>query len=226
MGFIAKLRIVTLGTVNDLLDKTIDLNSPSVIRQYTRDLEDALDRMKNEAVVQAGNVRTLQREKVELDGNIKTTEATIQKLIAGGHEDLARPKAADLIRMRSKFADADGNIAAAVKSSHDIDVAVANLETKHAAMVDRVRELERLDRDTKSRNDAAKALTAAGRLVQGGADISVDDVESRMRASNDVAQERFSRAMSDSAVTEDPDTTAAVDDVLSEFKAKKEATAG
>src|SRR5258708_40052018 len=98
-GFIAKLRVVTLGTVHDLLDKAIDLNSPSVIRQYTRDLEDALDRMKQEAVNQAGTVRTLQREKVELGDRIKTTEATIQRLVQQGHEDLARPKAADLVRM-------------------------------------------------------------------------------------------------------------------------------
>jgi len=226
MSFLAKLRVITLGSINDLLDKAIDLNSPSAIRQYTRDLEDALDRMKNEAAVQAGTVRTLQREKTELDSHIKTTEATIQHLVQAGHEDLARPKAADLVRMRAHFAQADGNIATAQKSSHDIDVAVSNLEAKHAEMVDHVRELERLDRDTKARNAAATTLTAAGRLVKTGADISVDDVESRMRANNDVAQERFTRAIGDSAVQENPETTAAVDDVLAEFKKKETASAG
>lgn len=219
-GFLAKLRVVTLGNVHDLLDKAIDLNSPSVVRQYTRDLEDALDRMKSEAAIQAGGVRTLEREKVELESRIKTTEATIKHLIEAGHEDLARPKAADLVRMRAHFSDADPNIAAARKSSHDIDVAVANLEAKHAEMVDHVRELERLDRDTKSKRLAATTLAAAGRLVKSGADISVDDVESRMRASNDVAQEQFQRALGDTAVQEDAETGAAVDDVLAEFKKK------
>lgn len=225
MSFLAKLRVVTLGNVHDLLDKAIDMNSSSVIRQYTRDLEDALDRMKNEAAVQAGTVRTLQREKVELEGRIKTTEATIRNLMDSGHQDLARPKAADLVRMRARFGTYDGDIATAVKSSHDIDVAVANLEAKHASMVDRVRELERLDRDTKARNSAATTLAAAGRLVKGGADISVDDVESRMRRGNDVAQERFSRAMGDATVQEDPNTSADIDGVLAEFK-KKETAAG
>src|SRR6266481_1935672 len=138
-GFLAKLRVVTLGSVHDLLDRAIDLNSPSVIRQYTRDLE--------------------------------------------------RPKAADLVRMRAKFAGADENIEHAKKASVDIDVAVSNLEGKHAAMVDRVRQLEQLDRDTKAKNSAASALAAAGRLIQGGADISVDDVQQRMARNNDVAQE-------------------------------------
>ncbi len=224
-GFLAKLRVVTLGSVHDLLDRAIDLNSPSVIRQYTRDLEDALDRMKSEAAVQAGTVRTLQREKGELEGRIKTTEVTIQHLVQAGHEDLARPKAADLVRMRAKFAGADENIEHAKKASVDIDVAVSNLEGKHAAMVDRVRQLEQLDRDTKAKNSAASALAAAGRLIQGGADISVDDVQQRMARNNDVAQERFTRALGETAVQEDSETTAAVDDVLAEFKAPKVAAA-
>jgi len=225
MSFLAKLRVVTLANVHDLLDKAIDLNSPSVIRQYTRDLEDALDRMKNEAAVQAGTVRTLQREKIELDGRIKTTEVTIQHLVEGGHSDLARPKAADLVRMRAHFAEADGNIATAQKSSHDIDVAVANLEAKHAEMVDHVRQLESLDRDTKAKEDSKRALAAAGRLVQGGADVSVDDVESRMKRRNDIATEGFNRALGDAAVQENPETSAAVDDVLAEFTKKKDAFA-
>jgi phage shock protein A len=225
MSFLAKLRVVTLGNVHDLLDKAIDINSPSVIRQYTRDLEDALDKMRSEAANQAGTVRTLKREKVELEARIKTTEATIQRLIEGGHSDLARPKAADLVRMRGRFGMYDGDIANAEKASHDIDVAVANLDAKHTAMVDRVRELERLDQDTKARNSAATTLAAAGRLVKGGSDISVDDVESRMRRSNDVAQERFNRAMGETAVQEDSETAAAVDDVLKEFAKKKDAFA-
>jgi phage shock protein A len=224
-SFLSKLRVVTLANVHDLLDKAIDMNSPSVIRQYTRDLEDALDRMKNEAAVQAGTVRTLQREKTELDDRIKTTEATIQHLVEGGHSDLARPKAAGLVRMRARFAEADGNIAAAKKSSQDLDIAVANLEAKHATMVDRVRELERLDRDTKAKEDSKRILAGAGRLVQGGANISVDDVESRMRQRNDVATEGFNRALNDVVVQEDTETSAAVDDVLAEFTKKKDAFA-
>ena len=217
-SFLSKLRVLTLGSINDLLDKAIDLNSPTVVRQYTRDLEDALDRMKNEAVVQAGTVRTLQREKLELDARIKTTEATIQHLVQAGHPDLARPKAADLVRMRTQFAQADPGIETATKSSHDIDQAVANLEVKHNEMVARVHELERLDRDTKSRNAAATALNAAGKLIQTGASISVDNVEQRMRSNNDEAQERFNRALGETAIQEDPAASAAIDDVLAEFK--------
>ncbi len=223
-GFLAKLRVVTLGSVHDLLDRAIDLNSPSVIRQYTRDLEDALDRMKSEAAVQAGTVRTLQREKGELEGRIKTTEVTIQHLVQAGHEDLARPKAAELTRMRAKFAGADENIEHARKASTDIDIAVSNLEGKHAEMVSRVRELEQLDRDTKAKNSAASALAAAGRLIQGGSDVNVDDVQSRMKASNDVAQEKFARALGESAIQEDAETAAATDAVLAEFRQGKVAS--
>jgi len=217
-GFLAKLRIITLGNVHDLLDKTIDLNSPSAVRQYVRDIEDALDTMKDQAVTMAGTVRTLKREKGETDLRIKTLEGTIQHLVAAGHEDVARPKATELVRLRQQFAQADANIATAQNSANDIDSAVAKLDAKHADMVARVHELERLDQDTKAKNEAARAMTAAGKLLQGGSNISVDDVESRMRKQNDVAQERFSRALGDTAVQEDADTAAAVDNVLAEFK--------
>ena len=129
-----------------------------------------------------------------------------------------------MTRMRTKFAGADQNIEHAQKASHDIDVAVANLEAKHSEMVSRVRELEQLDRDTKAKNLAAQSLNAAGRLIKGGADVSVDDVQARMRAANDVAEEKFTRALGESAIQEDTETAAAVDSVLNEFRQSKVAS--
>lgn len=216
-SFISKIRTVTLGTVHDLLDKAIDLNSPSALRQYTRDLEDALDRMRNEAAIQAGQVRTLDREIGDLTSKVALGKATIVKLQETRHDDLARIKATEVVRMQSQLDEAKRNIAAQGAASTQLDTAVRLVEAKHTEMVAQVRRLESMDRDTKAKEQTAQALSAAGRLVSGGSDISIDDVQQRMAARNDVATEKFNRAMGDVKVTEDADTTADVDALLKEL---------
>jgi phage shock protein A len=215
-----KLRVVTLGAAHDLLDKAIDLDSPSAIRQYVRDLEEALDRMRNEAAVQAGGIRTLEREIGDLQSKIETGKQTIIKLREGGHDDLARPKAAMVVTQQRTLESDQNNLTGMKNGLASLDAAITQVDSKHQDMVARVRELERMDRDTKAKEQTASALHAAGRLVSGGADMSVDDVQKRMQERNDVATEKFNRAMGSVQTTEDPDTTAAVDDLLDSLAPK------
>jgi len=212
--FIQKLRTVTLGTVHDLLDKAIDLNSPSALRQYVRDLEDALDRLKNEAAIQAGQIRTLTREQGDLQTRINIGKVAAAKYLATNRSDLARLKASEVLRAQQ---DLDRNIAqleTQKQTSAGLDAAVAKLEARHEEMVANVRRLESLDRESKAKEQAAASLTTAGKLVSGGVDINVDDLQSRMQARNDVATEKFNRAMGDVHVDSDPEHEAQVDDFL------------
>ena len=217
-GFLQKLRVVTLGSVHDLLDKAIDVNSPSALRQYVRDLEDALDRMRTEAAIQAGQIRTLTREKTDLENRIETTKATAKKLVEAGHEDLARPKAADILRMQKDLERTTENLETQKVTSAKIDKAVGDLDAKHTDIVYHVRELERLDRDSKAKEQAASSLAAAGRLVGGGVDLSVDDIESRMKERNDVASAKFDRAVGNVNTPTDPEHEAKVDELLASLK--------
>ncbi len=223
-GFIAKLRTVTLGTVHDLLDKAIDMNSPSALRQYTRDLEDALEKMTSDAAIQAGTVRTLEREKGDMEHHIETDKLAIVKILASAapqKEDLARMKGAEIVRLQKQLESNIQNLAGQRESSAAIDKALAGLQAKHQDMVSRVRELERLDRDTKAKEAVAKSLQQAGRLANSGADISVDDIESKMRARNDIAGEKMSRALGAMHTEEDPTTAGEVDALISSLRPKE-----
>jgi phage shock protein A len=217
-GFLQKVRLITLGNVHDLLDKTIDLNSPSALREEVRELEAALDYMRVEAATQCGQVRTLTREKADLESRIETTKATAKKLVDAGHADLARTKAADILRMQVDLQRTTENLDTQTKTSAQIDIAVRNIDVKHTEMVSRIRTLERLDRDSKAKEATAKALSAAGRLVAGGADLSVDDIESKMRARNDVASAKLDRAMGDVQEAPDPEHEEKIDDLLNSLK--------
>ena len=223
-GLIAKIRIVALGAAHDLLDKTIDLNSPSAIRQYVRDMETALDKLRGEAAIQAGQVRTMNRELGDLKHNIETETELVKKILANPtpNNDLARKKGAQIVEWQKEVPTREQELEDQKKASVAIDDAVAKLDAKHTQMVQRVRELERIDRQSKAKEQAASSLQAAGKLVSDGSGISIDSIEEKMRARNDVASEKFDRAMGSVAIEDDPTKEADVDDFLNSLKAPAE----
>lgn len=214
MAFLAKFRTLILGTANDLLDKQIDLNSPTMLRQYVRDLEDALSKMQDESIRQEASVRTMTRELSDSQTAIDVKKAKITALMSAQKTDAARAIGTDVLALQSSVDRKKTDLANQVQSSNALNNAVTNLDQKHTQMMSRLRELESLDRDTKIKEQSASALNAASKLVSGGADISVDDIESKMRRNNDVAQTRFDRAMGGVQVEEDPDHAQQVDDLL------------
>jgi phage shock protein A len=229
MSFGQKLRLVVLGNINDLLDKTIDLNSPAALRQYVRDLEDATARMRDEATKQDGQLRILRREASDLQSVIETAKAITQKILAGNDANktaIATAKASEIVGMQTRLAEKQDAIKTQEATSAKLDAAVASLDHKHSEILSRVRELERMDRDSKAKEAAATAVQAANKLVSGGADISVDDVQQRMRDRNDQASAKFDRAMNDGVggtfPQPDPTLKAAVDDLLKELSPKEE----
>jgi phage shock protein A len=195
-GFLQKLRVVTLGAAHDLLDKEIDANSPSAVRQYCRDLEDAMGKMNTEIAAQDGGLRTLTREYQDLGNQIESQKKEVKAiLIADPNSQAARMKAANIVEETTHFTKMGTDITdqqtvvAKLKESADL------LNAKHQLMVARVRELERLDMDTKAKHQAASALTQANAALGFDGNQSVDDVEQRMRRHNDVASAEFDRAL-------------------------------
>lgn len=220
-SFLQKLRTVTLGTAHDLLDKAIDLNSPSALRQYVRDLEDAMDKLRSEAAVQAGQVRTVTREIGDLQHQIETGTNAARLFQEQGKMELAKAKASLVVQAQSRLEGAKLQLATQQQTSQQLDIAVQKLEARHTEMVQNVRRLESMDRTTKANEAAARSLSQAGKVVSGGADISIDDIETRMQARSDVASEKLQRAMGAVELPEDPEHDAAVDSLLASLKPSK-----
>lgn len=196
--FLSKLRVVTLGTAHDLLNQVIDSNSPSAMRQYVRDLESAIDKLKTEAATQDGQIRILNREKSELDSKIATDKQTISKLMVSTQpnaKEIAKGKAAVVIQNQKQSDQYVQDIQVQTEAAAKLNATIVTLDNKHTLMVSRVRELERLDRDSKAKESAASALKNAGSLIDSGNDISIDDVENKMRSRNDVASAKFDQAL-------------------------------
>lgn len=217
---IQKLRTVTLGTVHDLLDKAIDDNSPSALKQHVRDLEQALHEMRDNAAVQAGQLRTAIRRRSELTDRLEIEKSQITQILAGDSpvkEQLARNKAELVVSLQRQIADLAEEEKIQQQNSTALDKAVLELEGRYQSLTMRLRDLERVDRDSKAKEQAASALQTAESLLGNSATASVDDVEDRIKTRSDIAGERFDRAVR-SMDTNAHDDAAAVDTLLAQLR--------
>jgi phage shock protein A len=228
MTVFSKIRLITLGNVHDLLDKVIDANSSSAIRQHVRDLETALSELQNTAAVAAGQVRTLNREKGDLEAKKQHVDGVIKQLLQSDNpskETFAKQQAVQGQALKQQIDAMAQSLVEQTQTSKNLDEAVAALDRSHTQWVSRLRTLEVLDRGTKAKEQAADVLKSAGSTASAGVDLSADDIESRMRARGDVADEKFSRAM-DSVSAADPANSGEADDYLASIKATMQQPAG
>jgi len=217
-GIFEKARLITLGNIHDLLDKAIDMNSPSMIRQQVRDLEDAEQKMAASKAEQAGALRTMAREKSDLDGKIATYKHDIASLLATDpNSTVARSKAALVLQLQQQSESRAASIVDQQKLVDSMTTALQNVDAQHTMLVARLRELERLDRETKAKNSAAAAMEQFKSVSGSVNNASVDNVEDRMRRKNDAASARFDQAVSD--LPSQPETNSAdVDALLASLK--------
>ena len=198
MSIFDKARVITLGSVNDLLDTVIDRNSASVVRQRVRDLETAIANLSNNNVINIGNLRTLTRQKEELDAKIANDLITISHLQKSNDPNapaIARTKAGLVLSEKNESTTLSLQIASQTKTNSDFALTLAKLEAEHDQMVARVHELETIERDTKTKQQAAHAISAAGTALSATNSTSIDATRAKMLAKNDVANAQFDAAM-------------------------------
>lgn len=225
-GLLAKLRIATLGNAHDLLDKVIDLNSPSALRQYVRDLEDSQTKLASELAVQRGTLVTLTREQKTLESEITSLKSIVTTLLKDPkNEALARTKAERIRAAQIEVTDKVQEVTDQANDVKQMSEALATLDSKHTEMLNQLHHLEHMDRTTKAKEQAAGAIKGAGSLIQGGADISVDDIAKKMQARADIADAKFDQAMNGIKTEPDPIKDAAVDDILSSLRPAETTTA-
>lgn len=231
-GIFAKARAFTLGNMHDLLDKAIDLNSPAVLKQYVRDLETAIEQLKTEAAVQAGGLRTLNREIGDLQNNITGKTAAIHVRLASlakpvndqGQAGTAtmdptvRSWGAQVVAWQKELDAKKAQLPAQQKVVTDLDGAVAKLDAKHTEAVSNVRSLESRAHMTEAKNKSVKALEQTASLTSSVDAGSIDNLQAKVAAAADVADEKFDRAMGSDAFAESAEQTQDVDAFLNTLK--------
>ncbi len=199
-GLFEKARIAALSAAHKLLDKTIDLNSIEAVKQYARDLEKALEDLQDATAAAAGHVRTVQRDSEQLTYQIKELNQNIDFVLSDNkpeNDHLATPLEARLIGLEQRMSGKGEKIAAGEKTAQALAEATSTLRTRYTNMVQQIQRLEAMDRSTKAKESAVKAIRQAGKIASTGTDVSVDAVADRIQRRADVADASFERAMGD-----------------------------
>lgn len=226
----AKARAFTLGNIHELLDKTTD--NPVVLKQLVRDLEAAIQQLRTEAAVQAGGLRTINREIGDLNNNITSKTAAIHIRLASLpkpvnaegqagtslQDPTIRSWGAQIVAWQKELAAKQADLPAQQEAVAKLDGAVAKLDAKHTEAVSNVRSLESRSHVTAAKSHSAKVLEQVGSLSSGIDSDSIDNLSAKINAEADIADEKFDRAMGSDAFAESAQQTQDVDAFLNTLK--------
>jgi len=222
MSIFAKFRLLTLGSLNDLLDRQI-AKDPTALKQYVRDLETAIGEMQTQAATQAALVnRTLPREIADLNAKIELDKKTIVAVYAGtspNKEMIAKAKAAEIVDLQAQVKEKEQSLATETVTSQQLDQAVAALDAKHTQSMMQRRSLENMTRDTHAKKKAGRLTESAAKVMGDNVGVSVDSIKAKIQQENDIQNERFARAMGSlPKPEEDPVKDAAINDLLASLR--------
>lgn len=226
-GLFSKLRVLTLGNLHELLDAAIDLNSVAACKQYVRDLEEAKDKISDEAAVARGRVGQVQGEVNALQAKIDLDTEHAQLLLDdddASNDGDAQTLMERVVTNQETLEDRKSELETNKQTADALAKAAQTIVTKHAEMVRNVRKLESLERSTAAKEQATAALKAAGGAASAVDGVSVDSAERRLRDRSVAADAQFDTAMgsvSDS-VTESV-TAAKAKKLLESMRANKAA---
>lgn len=217
-SFFQKATIFAKGTAHDILDRAIDANNPTMLRQYVRELETAITNQKSEVVIAGGNVRTTTRELGDITHRLADETAAAKAAVTGGNTVLARAHGSSAVTLQEDLTAKTKEVEDAKTVVATLEGALAKMDAKHTEMVSAVRRLESLDRQTKIKTRSAVAMENVAAVGAMGADISIDNIQAKMQRNADVADERFDRALADPSFAENTEHAADVDQFLATLK--------
>ncbi|NLE94977.1 MAG: hypothetical protein GX600_04725 [Dehalococcoidia bacterium] len=197
-GLFEKARIAALSAAHALLDKTIDLNSIGAVKQYVRDLEKALEDLEDATAAAAGHVRSVEREAEQISYQIAELNQNIDFILSDDkpeNDHLATPLEARLIGLEQRVTSRKEEVVTGQQTAQALAEATSTLRVRYQNMVQQIQRLEAMDRATKAKESAVKAMRQAGKIASTGADVSVDAVADRIQRRADVADAKFAQVM-------------------------------
>lgn len=196
-GVWAKLRLIGLSNIHDLLDRAVDLNSIGALRQRIRDLEKARESVQGSSHKVKGNIRTVTREIAELDQRADVLTKTIERLLTDDDQDndkAAIPKKVELKGVE-KLREIKAKLLEEEKErDKGIREVLDSIEVDHTDIMQRLQQLEAMESSTKAMDEATDAIKLVKEIRAQGEVVSVDSFERRMTQRHDVATVRFEEA--------------------------------
>lgn len=197
-GIFEKARILVLGNLHYLLDKGIDLNSLVAVKQYIRDLEEAKEKIADEAAIAGGQADSLKVEIGRLKVAIGTTNENIDLILSDGdpsNDGMAVKLEKRLMETEEKLPQIESELLTQQQAAESLREANEKLQAKYETMVAQLRKLQSMQREAEAKERTAQVLLAGQRATALGEGASIDSATRRLEERSSVANARFDRAM-------------------------------
>jgi phage shock protein A len=195
-SILAKIRIVTLGNLHELLDAVINLDSPAAVKQYIRDLESGIRQVEHAANVVEGGLRTTRDDLEGVSHTMATLDADINALLQDGdptNDHLALPLQVEYDSAQRRVETLVSRESAQEQMLSQLNDAISKLNAKHRDMLNQLADIE-------AKVEAGEGMEAATDAVESVAGLavdapSVDDLASRVNQEYNRRGAAFDRAM-------------------------------
>lgn len=195
-SILEKLGLIVKGNIHDLLDKVIDWNSISALKQYARELETAIDDIEDEVAVAEGSANTAHDTLLSLESKLSEIQTNIDFILGDGddaNDHLAEPLMARQITLEEQRESAEQEVETYRTTMQEVGKVASALNTKLESSLAQIRKLEGLKNVTAAKNRASGAVKLAERLS--ATNISVDNLGARIVNEANIADARLRRAL-------------------------------
>ncbi len=206
---IEKVRVVVLAQAHELVDRMIDMESVPVVKQYVRELEEAIGKLEDAVAGDIGEQRGLLREKDELVGKISERDEILDDILTDHNPDNDKyalkwqlqlnALKAQLETTKKVYAAGEAVVTAEQKT-------IDTLKARKDEMVAQISRLEASERIAEKQKEAAEKVQAVNRIMgdlNGGP--SVDNLIVRAERRADVAGAMLEQAVSSMPTSDDQD---------------------
>src|SRR3989338_336711 len=221
-SILSKARILLLGNIHALLDSAIDLNSPEMIKQRIRDLEDAKNQAHDDLAASVGEVSVLRQDVTMLETIAATTNENIDLILGDGDESNDK----DAITLQKKLLNLEQDLLAkkdelqtAIEVEAALRTAVESITAKHEEMVTAMNSIQNQVRSTAAKDRPAEASRSSGAQA-GGEDAPGDNIQERLRRRAATADAKLEQQLGSVKKPEDSALAARAKQLIADRKAK------
>ena len=194
-SIIEKIRVFVKAKAHKLLDASIDMDSPEVLKQYIREYEEALSEMDSARATAKADVNIASRDVTALETQVQKTNADIETLLTDSdpnNDHFAVELENRLMAFETDLQAKQTELTALKQASASLEDVGKKMKSKHKQMVTSLTRLQGMDRAAKAQETATAAMKAAGAATAGvDANASVDNLTRKIERRLEVAQEQF-----------------------------------
>ncbi len=198
MGLFRKARALVLGNTNSLLDKVIDENSVPVVEQYVRDLGNEVTTITQQAAIAKGSASAQQHKVDASEQYIKDKTADAELLL--GDDDPTNDGDAEKIMAHVETCEHEleglkTDLASLNETAQNLEQTREKMKAKYNEMLQKLTRLRSMDKATKAKEGAARAIQAVGDASNVANGASVDNIVERMEGRSVAADAVLNDAM-------------------------------